>query len=117
MSDVEGIDTVSGYSYVGHIIHLNLREEARPYKLVIGKILLQLPNIRTVVNKTAAINNTFRNFVMETIAGDEDYNVSVKENGVKFEFDFSKVYWNPRLSTEHERVVELLKVFENYTYR
>lgn len=33
----------------------------------------------------------------------------VKENGVAYEFDFSKVYWNPRLSTEHQRVVELVK--------
>lgn len=33
----------------------------------------------------------------------------VKENGVTYEFDFSGVYWNPRLSTEHQRVVQLLK--------
>lgn len=33
----------------------------------------------------------------------------VKENNVAYELDFSKVYWNPRLSTEHGRIVELLK--------
>lgn len=33
----------------------------------------------------------------------------VKENGVTYEFDFSRVYWNPRLSTEHQRVVQLVK--------
>lgn len=33
----------------------------------------------------------------------------MKENGVTYEFDFSSVYWNPRLSTEHQRVVDLLK--------
>ena len=32
----------------------------------------------------------------------------MRENGVPFEFDFSQVYWNPRLSTEHERVVSTL---------
>lgn len=26
-----------------------------------------------------------------------------------YEFDFSRVYWNPRLSTEHQRVVQLVK--------
>lgn len=33
----------------------------------------------------------------------------VKENNIAYELDFSKVYWNPRLSTEHGRIVELLK--------
>lgn len=33
----------------------------------------------------------------------------MKENGVTYEFDFSRVYWNPRLSTEHQRVVQLMK--------
>lgn len=35
--------------------------------------------------------------------------LQVKENGVTYEFDFSRVYWNPRLSTEHQRVVDLVK--------
>lgn len=35
--------------------------------------------------------------------------VQVRENGVTYEFDFSRVYWNPRLSTEHQRVVQLVK--------
>lgn len=33
----------------------------------------------------------------------------VRENKYTYEFDFSKVYWNPRLSTEHSRITELLK--------
>lgn len=28
---------------------------------------------------------------------------------MSYEFDFSRVYWNPRLSTEHQRVVQLVK--------
>jgi len=39
-----------------------------------------------------------------------DFVVSVRENGAKFMFDFSKVYWNPRLVTEHQKIVDLLKV-------
>ena len=35
--------------------------------------------------------------------------LQIKENGVTYEFDFSLVYWNPRLSTEHQRVVQLVK--------
>ena len=111
LNDEENIDNVSGYSFIGHVCHLNLKQEADPYKKVIGQILLQLPNVKTVVNKTNVIDNTYRNFSMEILAGIEDFNVMVKENYVKFQFDFSKVYWNPRLSTEHGRIAELLKVF------
>lgn len=35
--------------------------------------------------------------------------LQVKENGVTYEFDFSRVYWNPRLCTEHLRVVQLIE--------
>ena len=77
---------------------------------MIGQILLQLPNVKTVVNKTNEINNTYRNFTMEVLAGNDDFHVTVKENYVSFQFDFSKVYWNPRLSTEHGRIAQLLKV-------
>lgn len=35
--------------------------------------------------------------------------LQVKENGVPYEFDFSRVYWNPRLIAEHQRVVQLVK--------
>ncbi|XP_017107835.2 tRNA (guanine(37)-N1)-methyltransferase isoform X1 [Drosophila bipectinata] len=100
---------LTSYSRIGHIVHLNLRDHLLPYKQLIGQVFLdKLPNCRTVVNKAATIDNTYRNFQLELICGEEDYQVETKENGVPFEFDFSKVYWNPRLSTEHERIVKLL---------
>jgi len=103
--DQEG---VSGFSIIGHIIHLNLKDHLDPFKTVIGQALLKTKNIRTVVNKSNTIDNTFRNFSMELLAGEEDFKVSVKESGCIFNFDFSLVYWNPRLSTEHDRIIKLL---------
>ena len=103
--DEEG---VSGFSTIGHIVHLNLRQHLEEYKSVIGDILLRLPGVRTVVNKSNSIDNTFRNFSMELLAGEEDYEVTVKESGCVFKLDFSKVYWNPRLATEHDRVIRMM---------
>ena len=65
-------------------------------------------NIRTVVNKTNNIDNTFRFFKMDLLAGDDDMMATVKENGCTFTFDFSKVYWNSRLQMEHARILNLL---------
>ena len=64
------------------------------------------PQIKTVVNKTDTIHDTFRFFKMEVIAGENNLHTSVKQDGCIFEFDFSKVYWNSRLQTEHSRLVE-----------
>ncbi|KAH7932834.1 hypothetical protein HPB49_003341 [Dermacentor silvarum] len=69
----------------------------------------KVKNIRCVVSKVNVIESTFRNFHMELLAGEQDTKVQVKQNGARFEFDFADVYWNPRLSTEHSRVIDLLR--------
>ncbi|KAF3701201.1 tRNA (guanine(37)-N1)-methyltransferase [Channa argus] len=103
-------DVTSGFSRVGHIAHMNLRDHQLPYKNLIGQVIMDKnPGITCVVNKTSIIDSTYRNFKMEVLAGEENMVAKVKENGVTYEFDFSRVYWNPRLSTEHQRVVQLIK--------
>ncbi|XP_028995105.1 tRNA (guanine(37)-N1)-methyltransferase [Betta splendens] len=106
----QGLDVTSGFSRVGHIAHMNLRDHQLPYKNLIGQVIMDKNSgITCVVNKTNIIDSTYRNFKMEILAGEEDMIAKVKENGVTYEFDFSRVYWNPRLSTEHQRVVQLIK--------
>ncbi|KAK8377128.1 hypothetical protein O3P69_013639 [Scylla paramamosain] len=98
------------FSIVGHILHLNLREHLLPYKTLIGEVYLdKVPNISMVVNKVNTIDSTYRNFQMEILGGTGDTVVTVKENGCSFTMDFARVYWNPRLSTEHGRVVGRLQ--------
>jgi tRNA (guanine37-N1)-methyltransferase len=61
--------------------------------------------ITSIVNKTGNIENVFRTFPMEVLAGSDDMNVEVNHCGAKFRFDFSEVYWNSRLQMEHSRLV------------
>lgn len=101
---------IKGYSVIGHIAHFNLREKILDYKFLIGEVLLdKISNIKTVVNKLSGIDNTYRNFELEILAGTNDTMVLCKENNCFFRFDFAKVYWNPRLSTEHEIIVKMLE--------
>lgn len=105
----DGVEPVTSYSKIGHVIHLNLKDHLLPYKNHIAQIFMdKSPGCRTVINKAQSIDNTFRNFQIELLAGEADYQVETKENGSTFEFDFSTVYWNPRLCGEHERLVKLL---------
>lgn len=96
----------SGYSQAGHLAHLNLRDEFKPYGKLIGQVIMDKnPSIKTVVDKKNTIANKFRTFPLELLAGEDNFVVEQNESGCRFKFDFSKVYWNSRLSTEHERLV------------
>ncbi|XP_008166460.1 tRNA (guanine(37)-N1)-methyltransferase isoform X1 [Chrysemys picta bellii] len=105
-----GQDVTSGFTRIGHIAHLNLRDHQLPYKHLIGQVIIDKnPGITCSVNKINIIDNTYRNFQMEVLAGEANMITKTRENNITYEFDFSKVYWNSRLSTEHGRIIELLK--------
>lgn len=123
----EATDIPSAFETVGHIAHMNLRDELIPQKSLIAQVILEKnPRIQTVINKTAQINNTFRVFPMEIIGtrsvcngkdkSDKEYDetpgqgtiVVLKEEGLTFQFDYAKVYWNSRLHFEHRRLVNLI---------
>ncbi|KAJ3075440.1 tRNA(m(1)G37)methyltransferase, partial [Podochytrium sp. JEL0797] len=100
------LNVPSSFELIGHIAHLNLRDELLPYKTIVGQVLLDKNQyIRTVVNKTSTIDHTFRFFQMELLAGEPNLHATLKESNCTFSFDFSKVYWNSCLQTEHERIV------------
>lgn len=97
----------TGFTITGHIAHLNLRKEFKPYDSLIGQVILDKNNkIDCVVDKVSSIATKFRTFPMKVIAGKTDnLIVEQKESNCVFKFDFSKVYWNSRLHTEHDRLV------------
>lgn len=104
----EGVQPPTSFETVGHIIHLNLREEHSPHKHLIGTVLLDkyAPRVRTVVNKVDSISNEFRVFPMEVLAGESTLVTRVKENGCTYDLDYGQVYWNSRLEAEHRRLVD-----------
>ena len=105
-------DIPQGFATVGHIAHFNLREQYLPYKHLIADVIMDKhSNIRTVINKIENVGakNIYRTFSYELLAGLDDMHVEVSEQNCLFRFDYSKVYWNSRLQTEHMRLVETFK--------
>lgn len=103
-------DIPSGFNTAGHVAHLNLRDQHLPYKQLIGQVLVEKnQHIRTVINKidNVGTESEFRTFAYEVLAGPDDMNVEVSENGCLFKFDYSKVYWNSKLEKEHTRLVRM----------
>jgi tRNA (guanine37-N1)-methyltransferase len=102
----------TGFSQAGHVAHLNLRERYWPYKHLIATVLSDKnPSVRTVINKldNVGTENAYRTFQYEVLSGEDDMNVTLREQECTFSFDFSKVYWNSRLHTEHERLCAIFK--------
>ncbi|KIK70621.1 hypothetical protein GYMLUDRAFT_65841 [Collybiopsis luxurians FD-317 M1] len=99
-----------GFAATGHIAHVNLNDEYLPFKKTIGQLFLDKnKTIKTVVNKLENIDTQFRFFEMEVIAGEPNLIVEHHESDCRFTFDFSRVYWNSRLHTEHDRIVQSLE--------
>ncbi|ANB12132.1 Trm5p [Sugiyamaella lignohabitans] len=96
----------TGFTVVGHIAHMNIREEYMPYRFLIGQVILDKnPLVETVVNKLDSIHAVYRTFDMEVLAGKEEFEVEQSESGCRFRFNFKAVYWNSRLHTEHARLI------------
>nr|POF12909.1 trna (guanine(37)-n1)-methyltransferase [Quercus suber] len=102
----------SGFSQVGHVAHLNLRDEYLKHKDLIAQIILDKnAGVKTVINKIDDVGeeNEYRTFRYEVLAGPDDMNVEISEQNCLFRFDYSRVYWNSRLHTEHSRLVTLFQ--------
>ena len=100
----------NGFEIVGKIAHMNLRDQYLKYKYFIGQLILDKnPSLSTVINKVSKIDNVYRTYEMEILAGEENYNVEHKEGNVKFQFDLRKTYWSSRLQNERDRVLKLLE--------
>lgn len=103
-------EAVTVFETVGHIAHFNLPDYQLPYKALIGQVIVdKYPGIKTVVTKTDNIETQFRFFKMEVIGGVDNMITEVFENGCKFKLDYSALYWNSRLQTEHARIVAGIK--------
>eukprot|EP00884_Botryococcus_braunii_P009386 jgi/Botrbrau1/18449/Bobra.0072s0032.2 len=105
----ERVEVPSSFETIGHIAHLNLREELLPYKHVIGQVLLDKnPHIKTVVNKVANIENEFRVSELEVVAGTDNLETEVRQYSSRFRLNYGQVYWNSRLEAEHKRLVDMM---------
>ncbi|OQE29658.1 hypothetical protein PENSTE_c002G04648 [Penicillium steckii] len=109
LPEKENVEVPQGFTQVGHVLHLNLRDHWLPFKHFIAEVLKDKnPTVRTVINKTEDVGSQsqFRTFPFELLTGDNDLNVVQHEQDCEFHFDYARVYWNSRLETEHRRLVE-----------
>ena len=109
LSDVETKELVSAFDQIGDIIIVRIPDSLISKKKVIGKALLQqVKTAKSVFYQSSPVEGDFRTRNLELIEGERKTETGYKDNGCRFIVDVEKAFFSPRLSTERERISNLV---------
>jgi tRNA (guanine37-N1)-methyltransferase len=81
-----------------------------PKKKVIGETLLKnVSPARSVFYQSSDVEGDFRTRNLEVIAGEDNTETEYREFGCRFKVDVEKAFFSPRLSTERNRIADLVQ--------
>jgi tRNA (guanine37-N1)-methyltransferase len=109
LSDKDNADLVSAFDQIGDIIIVRIPDSLISKKKIIGKTLLeQVKTAKSIFYQSSPVEGDFRTRNLQLIAGDKKTETEYKENGCRFIIDVEKAFFSPRLSTERERISNLV---------
>ena len=109
-------ELISAFDQIGDIIIVRIPETVLPKKKLIGETLLNEVKIaKSVFYQASAVEGDFRTRKLEILAGEDSTETEYKEFGCRFRVDVEKAFFSPRLSTERERIANLIQEGEVMT--
>ncbi|WP_371505065.1 class I SAM-dependent methyltransferase family protein [Nitrosopumilus adriaticus] len=109
LSEEESEDLISAFDQIGDIIVVRIPDTLLSKKKIIGETLLnEVKIVRSVYYQASDVEGDFRTRNLEIIAGEDNTETEYKEFGCKFIVDVEKAFFSPRLSTERERIANLI---------
>jgi tRNA (guanine37-N1)-methyltransferase len=97
------------FDVVGDIAILELDSELAAFETGIAEAMMEVhPNVRAVFAKSGEVSGPERVRPLRYVAGENRTRTIHREQGCLFKVDLSKVFFSPRLSTEHQRVALLV---------
>ena len=106
----ENDELISAFDQIGTIIIVRIPESLISKKKIIGEALLdQVKIAKSVFFQTSAVEGDFRTRDLEILAGEDNTETEYKEFGCKFTVDVKNAFFSPRLSTERERIANLIQ--------
>jgi tRNA (guanine37-N1)-methyltransferase len=110
LSEKESGDLISAFDQIGDIIIVRIPNSLLSKKKIIGETLLNEVKIaRSVFYQASDVEGDFRTRNLEILAGENNTETEYKEFGCKFIVDVEKAFFSPRLSTERERIANLIQ--------
>jgi tRNA (guanine37-N1)-methyltransferase len=106
----ENDELISAFDQIGNIIIVRIPESLISKKKIIGEALLdQVKIAKSVFFQASAVEGDFRTRDLEILAGEDNTETEYKEFGCKFTVDVKNAFFSPRLSTERERIANLIQ--------
>jgi len=110
LSEKEREELFSAFDQVGDIIIIRIPDSLLSKKEIIGKTLLeQVKTAKSVFYQTSSVEGDFRTRDLEILAGENKTETEYKEFGCRFIVDVEKAFFSPRLSTERDRIADLVQ--------
>ncbi len=110
LTEKESEELFSAFDQIGDIIVVRIPDSLVSKKKIIGETLLdQVKTANSVFYQSSAVEGDFRTRNLELLAGNDKTETEYKEYGCRFIVDVEKAFFSPRLSTERERIANLVK--------
>ena len=105
----ESEELISAFDQIGDIIIVRIPDSLLSKKKIIGETLLKEVKIaKSVFYQASAVEGDFRTRNLEILAGEDTTETEYKEFGCRFTVDVENAFFSPRLSTERERIANLV---------
>ena len=109
LTEKETQELISAFDQIGNIIIVRIPDSLISKKKIIGETLLeQVKTTKSVFSQSSPVEGDFRTRNLEIIAGEDRTETDYKESGCTFIVDVEKAFFSPRLSTERERISNLI---------
>lgn len=106
----ESEELFSSFDQIGDIIIVRIPDSLLSKKKIIGDTLLeQVKTAKSVFYQSSSVDGEFRTRNLEIIAGEDNTETEYKEFSCRFIVDVEKAFFSPRLSTERDRIANLIQ--------
>ena len=110
LTDQESEELFSAFDQIGDIIVIRIPDSLLSKKKIIGETLLkEVSTAKSVFYQSSDVTGDFRTRSLELLAGEDKTETEYKEFGCRFFVDVEKAFFSPRLSTERERIADIVK--------
>jgi tRNA (guanine37-N1)-methyltransferase len=105
----ETAQVYSAFDQIGDIVIIKIPDELMPKKkLIADAILAKVKTAKAVFAQVSPVRGDFRVRDLEFIVGENRTITEYKEHACRFKVDVAKTYFSPRLSTERQRIAEMV---------